>query len=1120
MSVTKRARFEQALKDIYSLHRETVCEIKEEADSFKQKYDKLKTVTERLNSKCDELSHHIDSLRKENDSLRNLLSTFQKKNDDQQCSVCDRLKKTLDTVNEAYKQGLEEKEKLVKYLETQLQEITGNGSVKTADRQSMVHTPSKPQIRNSDVNNTSTSLMRSKDCPDSTNQTSLSGLDQIFDRQTAPKLRLHRGKQKRTKFTEESPPEQKKPKTDLNQNKGKNNGDNDQDLQEKLPRQKENTMVQYGVLVPDTCKFLGGEPEMQSDQCDGTFSFNKKDKETESSIKHTLSTIPETVAMDLNDTFAVEREAENKSNQSSALNSTKVTSDGTTSVSTKIHNNSQKCDKNLSHNSLVACSKDPTVFSLRNILERCDSSDDDGCDSNHKMLGPIDSDSEDALVRKRSEVRVPSLREIKSNNYIGTENSDEIRVYSEQGEHLKHLSDAGTIVREMYSSKTNSHFQVDQDLTIATDHVLYEHADDSRQVVQSDTARNRISNRKGVQKGNKLFQVISKRLDQGISMSGKTAEGTVSQDTSENTGFILSPVFGGTKSDSSTNNEYEMKFLVLTADIHGGNDTVVGSSPGCILEHPEPESPLLLRNMENKQILYLDHNKLQDEKSDKLVSDDNSKKNEIVELFDGSLSYISDISPVKSSSQSHSSVSDKESEKICKHSSQKVKRIQKNSKDTVNQESMSSVQKEFADRTKTCNLKCVSPLVINELDSPSSDKAGYEDGQTPLKQMSVRNKLDREEKKTNLANKCEKKTKSMESFYQTTLTQTIWMNPQRKKNQCQGFQDDMHKAYRQSLNEIQKTDSQLCNHRPELQPGTMNNPAKNFKENTSPFKKPANPAKFDLVKIGNKSDCLQRHMKACDISYSCIASFDESISLQGTKMDVEKDGNMLNLNRSLDPAIQLTPEIGVDDFETGMLTRCSLPMTSTLADEESQDIPCSSHSYKFWPSKRKRSISPAKNNDDGVDEMKEEPTNLQKGDEDRNVLDDSFDRVPNKKGLNFPYVDVMRKKDERQKLKGHSCKECYEYYKSKGLPEEEITKQIQECSRHRAHYIPPETPEHFWSIGFPDTQECEDRGYIKVEEERTGPSRFRRRRQLAKHFKSKTEERGNVLKSVENIIAD
>ena len=51
-----------------------------------------------------------------------------------------------------------------------------------------------------------------------------------------------------------------------------------------------------------------------------------------------------------------------------------------------------------------------------------------------------------------------------------------------------------------------------------------------------------------------------------------------------------------------------------------------------------------------------------------------------------------------------------------------------------------------------------------------------------------------------------------------------------------------------------------------------------------------------------------------------------------------------------------------------------------------------------------------------------------------------------------------------------------QYYQAKGLSEDEIRLQVRDCSRHRAKYKAPSTPEHFWSVDFPDTMECEKRG--------------------------------------------
>ncbi|XP_028288521.1 DNA endonuclease RBBP8 isoform X2 [Parambassis ranga] len=102
----------------------------------------------------------------------------------------------------------------------------------------------------------------------------------------------------------------------------------------------------------------------------------------------------------------------------------------------------------------------------------------------------------------------------------------------------------------------------------------------------------------------------------------------------------------------------------------------------------------------------------------------------------------------------------------------------------------------------------------------------------------------------------------------------------------------------------------------------------------------------------------------------------------------------------------------------------------------------------------------------------------------------------------FAHVAVIRKKDERRKLKGTTCKECEVYYAH--LPEEEKQKKLSACSRHRFLYIPPSTPENFWEVGFPSTQTCIDRGYIR--EEKNPQARLRRRQPLNALFSLKQSE--------------
>ncbi|XP_027017899.2 DNA endonuclease RBBP8 isoform X3 [Tachysurus fulvidraco] len=103
------------------------------------------------------------------------------------------------------------------------------------------------------------------------------------------------------------------------------------------------------------------------------------------------------------------------------------------------------------------------------------------------------------------------------------------------------------------------------------------------------------------------------------------------------------------------------------------------------------------------------------------------------------------------------------------------------------------------------------------------------------------------------------------------------------------------------------------------------------------------------------------------------------------------------------------------------------------------------------------------------------------------------------KNTSVACVVVVRKKAERRKLHGHTCKECEIYYRD--LPEEERQKKLSSCSRHRFRFIPPSTPENFWDVGFPSTQTCIERGYIR-EDKQTDP-RLRRKKPYLATFSPK-----------------
>ncbi|KAL6098047.1 rbbp8 [Pungitius sinensis] len=102
----------------------------------------------------------------------------------------------------------------------------------------------------------------------------------------------------------------------------------------------------------------------------------------------------------------------------------------------------------------------------------------------------------------------------------------------------------------------------------------------------------------------------------------------------------------------------------------------------------------------------------------------------------------------------------------------------------------------------------------------------------------------------------------------------------------------------------------------------------------------------------------------------------------------------------------------------------------------------------------------------------------------------------------FAHMAVVRKKDERRKLKGATCKECELYYAH--LTEEERQVKLSACSRHRFLYVPPSTPENFWEVGFPSTQTCIERGYIK--EEKKPQARSRRRQPFNALFSQKKKQ--------------
>jgi len=131
------------------------------------------------------------------------------------------------------------------------------------------------------------------------------------------------------------------------------------------------------------------------------------------------------------------------------------------------------------------------------------------------------------------------------------------------------------------------------------------------------------------------------------------------------------------------------------------------------------------------------------------------------------------------------------------------------------------------------------------------------------------------------------------------------------------------------------------------------------------------------------------------------------------------------------------------------------------------------------------------------------------------VLEDYFDKnevaysknecmktpdKPQNKG--YKYVEVVRKKADREKLKGFSCAECEKFYKDENLTDSKKKEILNRCSRHRYQDTPPpNTPDEFWEVGFPSTQEYIQKGLLEVKDEDTPKENklYQRRRKRIKY---------------------
>lgn len=89
--------------------------------------------------------------------------------------------------------------------------------------------------------------------------------------------------------------------------------------------------------------------------------------------------------------------------------------------------------------------------------------------------------------------------------------------------------------------------------------------------------------------------------------------------------------------------------------------------------------------------------------------------------------------------------------------------------------------------------------------------------------------------------------------------------------------------------------------------------------------------------------------------------------------------------------------------------------------------------------------------------------------EEKKVTKESKNTKPPKKSSNpIKYVETIRKKDEREGLRGFQCAECAAFYNAQmkqGIfDQSKMNEFLKNCSRHKGKWTPPDTPEGFWDL--------------------------------------------------------
>ncbi|KAK6185396.1 hypothetical protein SNE40_007641 [Patella caerulea] len=1043
---TEKVSIELALKEVFYIHRNTVKEYQSELGQWIEKSEELEQEKEKLLEQIEGLEKKNAKLEEEKNTLWNSRVKISSRNDDKVCPMCCHLQQSMKVVQDAYKETLEEKDNMIKFLKEQLAERSGHVplvdmSNQIISREVVSRTPTK--LITGIIKGSGPNSQKKKPSPDSTvnsakkkSQEQQQTCKQPGEGGDGDNLKNDnlRSKNKRPRYKEDLSPTYKKlkfhPGSEFSEKDINSSENTSPDLAPKVKVKKSSQNSTGSAKSRES----GSAKSEESTASSGKVQHDTNDKRPRSNRLTTKKKTSPSVINSKRDNFVPETCFHQTLNNS--------------------HTDEEMADSNHGEGDKIANIIVPETLGMETYSSYSDESDDD-LNTERTVVSQINKGTS-GDVSSKSKLKVINHRASKSfmddttdilNSPVSDTSEPEI--------------DKSRLHPSLNVSVTENPDNADNELDDIPDSGYTSRIEKSNQTGNTDKSQTRCGNSKSKTKKHIDFEETS--IEDVLSENSKRRSLSIDiPQEMKKTSTHISPVFN--RSNDYSKNKMDGKHdLLEVSDVEEPASPLVLQSGKCYQRQKSDPFTRVLRNSKSsktKKVASSPEKESKNTSQELNVSKSKKKgssKKAFIDIPDFSLMKQTTLSQVFYNSPKKMSVPSVESELERKKIEEAIR--------------LSLLEFQTTSQEYNTKQQAKGKRVNDEMDGVEMFKKPLSSTKmsTPRKRRPSANK----QSPLNSPNKNDKSpNKSLDP------DETVAPSP------------DSQPII--PLRRSPRKSSPMKSYLPIIKPPSLDQSLGDLDETVAP-----SPIAFINTKEQTPSD-----------GDNCRAGLNRSIGPDVRLTQYCED------TESIDP-LKASPTLKKQSKKklttNSKNTRQTLDMT---LNEETQSIPCSSKSFKFG-ARRPRTKTMETQDEDIEDEGEEEEENGGTLKEDITMDDDhveeqasfdsSFDRVNKKKGIEFAHVKVVKKQDERRKLKGHSCKKCYEYYKSTGMSEDEIQSRIQDCSRHRADYIPPDTPEHFWSIGFPDTQECHERGYAQIERN-TKPSNYRRKRQLQKKFKSKVEE--------------